>query len=96
MGILKRSETGLTGLGDFGGTLTWGFAPGFGRPALQALVAGGPVVSCEWEVEVSHRGHRGPQRSGEVGVQGVGSWIECDSGLNGRFQGIAGGRDGNS
>ena len=54
MGILEGSETGLTGLQEFARTLTWGFAPGFGRPALQALVAVVSyelsVVSCQWEV----------------------------------------------
>jgi hypothetical protein len=49
LGILERSETGLTGLGDFVGTLTWGCAPGFGRPALQALVAGG-----QWELGIGN------------------------------------------
>ncbi len=52
LGFLDVSETGLTGLGDFVGTLAWGFAPGFGRPALQALIAGGQlrVVSCQLSV----------------------------------------------
>ena len=37
---------------------------------------GGELGVGSWElgVEMNHRGHRGPQRSGEVGVLVVGSW----------------------